>query len=378
MVFGLPSVQSEKEICEGCIFGKFHRLPFSQSTWEARAPLELVHADICGSTQTPSFNSKKYFLLFVDDYSKKMWVYFLEQKSEAFSFFKQFKAYGEKQSGYNMKTLRTDRGGEFTPNEFSEFCKTNGIKRELTASYTPQQNGVVERRNRTIVEMAGSMLPTKSVKDMTPFEAWHGFKPKVDFFKIFGCIAYAHVPSQKRENFDENGEKYIFVGYSDKWENEQGEIPRLFEEPGTSNLEESLLPQSPISRARSPIASARTFDPSSPDSTPRLNIRTRSLADIYESCDLALSALEAQKFEEAVKEKIWQDAMEEEISVIKKNSTWELVDWPKSKDIIGLKWIYKTKYNEDGSNPKHKARLVAKCYSQQPGVDFSEMFAPVV
>ncbi|CAL8165963.1 unnamed protein product [Prunus armeniaca] len=157
MVVGLPSIQSEKAICEGCIFGKFHRLPFSQSTWKARAPLELVHEDICGPTRTPSFNGKKYFLLFVDDYSRMMWVYFLEQKSEAFSFFKQFKAYGEKQSGYNLKTLRTDRGGEFTSNEFSEFCKSNGIKRELTASYTPQQNGVAERRNRTIVEMARSI-----------------------------------------------------------------------------------------------------------------------------------------------------------------------------------------------------------------------------
>ncbi|CAL8138458.1 unnamed protein product [Prunus armeniaca] len=184
--------------------------------------------------------------------------------------------------------------------------------------------------------------PTKSVKDMTPFEAWHRFKPKVDFFKDFGCIAYAHVPSQKREKFDEKGMEMRKT------------------------------------RARSPIPSARTSYPSSPDSTPRLNIRTHSLADIYESCDLALSALEAQKFEEVVKEKIWQDAMEEEIRVIKKNSTWELVDRPKSKDIIGLKWIYKTKYNEDGSIQKHKARLVAKGYSQQLGVEFNETFALVV
>ncbi|CAL2257637.1 unnamed protein product [Prunus armeniaca] len=173
MVVGLPSIQYEKAICEGCIFGKFHRLIFSQSTWKARAPLELVHADICGPTRTPSFNGKKYFLLFVDDYSRMMWVYFLGQKSKAFSFFKQFKAYGEKQSGYNLKTLRTDRGGEFTSNEFSEFCKRNGIKRELTASYTPQQNGVAERRNRTIVEMARSMLKAKGLPNVFWAEAIH-------------------------------------------------------------------------------------------------------------------------------------------------------------------------------------------------------------
>ncbi|CAL8138496.1 unnamed protein product [Prunus armeniaca] len=224
--------------------------------------------------------------------------------------------------------------------------------------------------------------PTKAVKDKTPFEAWHRFKPKVDFFKIFGCTAYAHIPSQKREKFDEKGEKYIFVGYSDqskayklidprtnslvisrdvifdelkawKWENYDIEVPRFFEEPDSSHSEETQFLQSPI-------PSARTSDPCSPYSTPRLNARTCSLADIYESCDLALSALEPQKFEEAVKENIWQDAMDEEIRVINKNITWELVDRPKSKDIIGLKWVYKTKFNEDGSIQKHKARLVAK------------------
>ncbi|CAL8153387.1 unnamed protein product [Prunus armeniaca] len=112
---------------------------------------------------------------------------------------------------------------------------------------------------------------------------------------------------------------------------------------------------------QNPIPSARTSYPSSPDSTPKLNARTCSLVDIYESCDFALSALEPQKFEEAVKENIWQDAMDEEIRVIKKNRTWEL-----------------TKFNEDGSIQKHKARLVAKGYSQQPGIDFNETFAPVV
>ncbi|KAI5323652.1 hypothetical protein L3X38_032724 [Prunus dulcis] len=231
MVVGLPSIHSEKEICEGCIFGKFHRLPFSQSSWRAKAPLELVHADICGPTRTPSFNNKRYFILFVDDFSRMMWVYFLEQKSEAFSVFKQFKAFGENESGHNLKVLRTDRGGEFTSNEFSEYCKSNGIKRELTARYTPQQNGVAERRNRTIVEMARSMVkakslpntfwaeaihtavfilnrsPTKAVKDKTPFEAWHRFKPKVDFFKIFGCTEEVYV---------EQPQGYVEKGREDK------------------------------------------------------------------------------------------------------------------------------------------------------------------
>ena len=112
--------------------------------------------------------------------------------------------------------------------------------------------------------------------------------------------------------------------------------------------------------------------PSTPSSTP---IRMRSLNDVYESCNACL--FEPEKFEEAVKEKEWRTAMQEEINVIEKNKTWELVDRPNDKDVIGVKWIYKTKLNQDGSVERNKARLVAKGYSQIPGVDFHETFAPV-
>ena len=96
-----------------------------------------------------------------------------------------------------------------------------------------------------------------------------------------------------------------------------------------------------------------------------------------ENADFAIFSCEEQTFEEAAKDETWQKAMEEELNMIDKNNTWNLVDPPKGKDIIGLKWVYKTKYNEDGSIQKHKARLVDKSYSQQPGVDFNETFAPV-
>lgn len=92
MVVGLPNVHCENKVCEGCIYGKFHRLPFNKTSWRAKAPLDLVHADICGPTRTPSLRKKIYFLLFVDDFTRHMWVYILEQKLEAFSAFLQFKA----------------------------------------------------------------------------------------------------------------------------------------------------------------------------------------------------------------------------------------------------------------------------------------------
>ena len=138
MVIGLPSFHMEEKICEGCIYGKMHRLPFPKTSWRAKAPLELIHADICGPTKTPSLNERMYFLLFVDDFTRMMWVYILQNKSEAFSCFIKFKVFVEKQSGLSLKILRTDRGKEFTSNEFMNFCNQNGIKKQLIVRRTPQ------------------------------------------------------------------------------------------------------------------------------------------------------------------------------------------------------------------------------------------------
>ena len=214
MVHELPSIQENEEICEGCALGKQHRDSFPHGkAWRAKAPLELIHTDVCGPMKTSTQVGNKYFLIFVDDYSRMTWVYFLRQKSEVFSIFKKFQAMVERQSGYLIKVLRSDRGGEYTSTEFDKFCQDIGLERQLTVSYTPQQNGVAERKNRNIVEMAKAMLhdkgmpqylwgeavntavylmnrhPTMAVEDKTPFEAWSGRKPSVNHLRVFGQSA---------------------------------------------------------------------------------------------------------------------------------------------------------------------------------------------
>ncbi|XP_071917233.1 uncharacterized protein [Coffea arabica] len=162
------------------------------------------------------------------------------KKSEAFSTFKNFMTLIEKEAGKSIKFFRSDCGGEYNSQEFINFCEKYGIQKQLTAAYMPQQNGVSERKNRTILNMVRSILtksgvpknfwpetvnwsihmlnksPTFAVKNMTPEEAWSGRKPTVDHFKFFGCIVYAHVPEQKRTKLDNKGEKYIFLGVSDQ------------------------------------------------------------------------------------------------------------------------------------------------------------------
>ena len=147
MVFRLPKIES-LDVCEGCVYGKQCKKPFPKGkSRRASSSLEIVHADLCCPMQTKSFGGSRYFLLFTDDYTRMSWVYFLQFKSETFEAFKKFKALVEKQSGSCIKTLRTDRGGEFLSQEFIHFCEEEGLHRELTAPNTLEQNGVAEQKN---------------------------------------------------------------------------------------------------------------------------------------------------------------------------------------------------------------------------------------
>ena len=108
--------------------------------------------------QTTSLRGHAYYAYFIDDYSCKTWIYFLKNKDEVFERFKEFKALVENLSKKKIKILRLDNGGEFMSNEFNDYCKEVGIKRELTIPYNPQQNGVAERNNRSIMEVVKAMI----------------------------------------------------------------------------------------------------------------------------------------------------------------------------------------------------------------------------
>lgn len=164
MVRGLPQLSVSTVTCADCINEKQHYDPIpSKSNWRATQKLELIHSDICGPINPISNSNKRYILLLIDDYSRKAWVYFLVEKYEALNSFKCFKVMVEKEVKMSIKFLRTDRGGEFNSNEFNDFCKQSGIKRQLTTSYTPQQNGVAQRKNRTVMNMVCSMLFDKNI-----------------------------------------------------------------------------------------------------------------------------------------------------------------------------------------------------------------------
>ena len=145
--------------CETFPLWKSHGLRFNSSDYKTNDILEYIHSYLWGSPHVPfSLSNAQYFISFVDDFSRKVWVYFLKNKSEAFAKFKEWKTLVEHQVGKKVKNLRTDNGLEFCSIEFTHFCKQNGIAKQRICSETSQQNGIAERMNRTILDKVRCIL----------------------------------------------------------------------------------------------------------------------------------------------------------------------------------------------------------------------------
>jgi hypothetical protein len=240
MVEGIPELKSTHEgICKGCALGKTIKKPFPSSNNRSKEILDLIHSYVCGPMPVRSLGGSLYYVIFIDDYSRKTWLYLLKSKDEVFNKFQEFKEEIENLTNKKIKTLRIDNGGEYTSKEFVAFCKSTGIRRELAVPHNPQQNSVAERKNRSIEEMIKALWndqglsmflwgeatmmtiyvhnksPHHILKDMTLEEAFSGKKPNVENLRIFGCPVYSHIPKDKRNKLEPSGKIGIFVGYSD-------------------------------------------------------------------------------------------------------------------------------------------------------------------
>lgn len=237
-VRGMPEIEHVDQLCGGCLAGKHRRTPFPQrAEYRAEQPLELVHGDLCGPITPTTPSGNRYFILLVDDCSRFMWIQLLPSKDRAADAIKQYQQAAEAETGRKLQAFRSDRGGEFTSADFAEHCAKRGVRRQLTAPYTPQQNGVVERRNQTVVATARSMLkakglpgkfwgeavstavyllnrsPTKSVQGKTPFESWYGKKPAVHHLRTFGCVVHVKLNTPNMKKLDDRSKPMIFIGY---------------------------------------------------------------------------------------------------------------------------------------------------------------------
>lgn len=238
---------TDLQVCLDCIKGKQTKHTKKSAT-RSNELLEIIHTDICGPFDIPSLSGDKYFITFIDDFSRYGYVYLLHEKSQAVNAFEVYITEVERQLDRKVKIVRFDRGGEYygrydglgrCPRPFAKLLEKHGICAQYTMPGTPQQNGVVERRNRTLMDMVRSMLsnsalpkslwmealktdvyllnrvPSKSVPK-TPFELWTRRKPSLRHLHVWGCLAEARIYNPQEKKLDFRTLSGYFIGYPTK------------------------------------------------------------------------------------------------------------------------------------------------------------------
>ncbi|GJU35703.1 putative ribonuclease H-like domain-containing protein [Tanacetum coccineum] len=563
LVRGLPKLKFEKDhLCSACALGKSSKKPHKPKSEDTnQEKLYLLHMDLCGPMRVASVNGKKYILVIVDDYSRFTWVKCLRSKDEAPAFIINFLKMIQVRLKETVRRIRTDNGTEFVNQTLREYYEKVGISHETSVARSPQQNGVVERRNRTLIEAARTMLiyakaplflwaeavatacytQNRSMirrrHGKTPYELLHDKPPDLSYLHVFGALCYPTNDSENLGKLQPKADIGIFIGYAPTKKAfriynrrtrriietihvdfdeltamasehsssgpalhemtpvsiSSGLVPNPpsstpFVPPSRSDwdllfqpmFDESLNPPTnvdlqapeviaPIPEAVAPEHAVSTGSPSSttvdqdapspsnshttqetqtpiishdveednhdievahmgndpyfgipipevpsdqssssvvihtivppdhqvsehnskwtkdhpleniigaldrPVST-RLQLHEQALFCYY---DAFLTSVEPKNYKEALTQACWIEAMQEELHEFERLEVWELVPPPDKAFVISLKWIYKVKLDELGGILKNKARLVARGYRQEEGIDFEESFAPV-
>lgn len=461
-------------VCEGCIVGKMCRKPFHESQSQTHKPGDLIHGDLCGPMEYPSIGNSRYFLLLKDDYSHYRKVYFLKYKSEVPEHFEPFLRYAENELGAKILVFRSDFGGEFTSGPMQEIMRKNGIKHEKSVPYCHEQNGAIERENRTVVEAARSMLyaknmdlrlwaeavhtavyilnrtGTSSVPGKTPFELWHGKSATNLNFKVFGTEVFCHIPKEKRKKWSPKAEKGFFVGYDEHskgyriwfpckgkveirrdvffcteenipvvtqdgqkknyadfkiFEVAEAETPEHPQQPMPEQedgvqLEENQVPaqdgqQPEAPREQEVGAEERQGQHPQVQGQQEVGGGERQLRDRHSirkperytdyilDVDQVLLAeshdpLTFEEANQAQEKEFWTEAMNDEMDSLRKSQTWLLVTPPEDAQILKNRWVFKYKPKTEKQKARFRARLVVKGFQQRPGIDYGEIFSPVV
>ena len=390
----------------------------------SKRPLELLHLDLFGPSRVASLNHNKYAFVIVDDYSRFTWVIFLKNKSDTFYEFEILCKKLQNEKSSTIIKIRSDHGGEFDNDLFVNFCNLHGISHNFAFPRVAPQNGVVERKNRTLQESARTMLQHNNLAkyfwaeavntacyisnrvlirpllNKTPYELFYDRTPRIDYFKVFGCKCFILNTKDSLDKFDAKSVEGIFLGYSS-----HSKAYRVFNK-SSNTIEESMhvsfcesIDQSVHKQTNDDDLESTNFfldNTAKPneDDLQRTFVEIRdhpqkqilgdlskgvqTRAQLERIANMAfISQLEPKKIDEAIIDEFWMLAMTEELNQFQRNDVWDLVPRPKDHQIIGTRWIFRNKLDETGNVIRNKARLVAQGYNQEEGIDFDETFAPV-
>ncbi|GJY08159.1 retrotransposon protein, putative, ty1-copia subclass [Tanacetum coccineum] len=353
--------------------------------------------------QHTSRQGANYLVTFTDDFSRYDYVYLLKHKHEVFETFKVFQKEVENQLSKTIKSLRSDRGGEYMSQEFLDHLKDHGIIAHRTPPYTPQHNGVSERRNRTLLDMVRSMMSQTTL----PKSFWdYALETAARILNMVSTKKVEKTPYEPNK-LEPRSIKCIFIGYPKETMGYSFYYPpenKVLVARNAEFLENSLINQEAsgsledleIIQEEDTHPSIDTslnheeddleMDEPQSDIIPiRRSTRTRrptdrmclyidaeehELGDLGEPANYKAALLDPESDK-------WLNAMNVEMQSMKDNEVWILVELPPNGKTVGSKWLFKKKTDMDGAVHTYKARLVAKGYTQTPGIDYEETFSPV-
>jgi hypothetical protein len=424
-------------VCEPCCEGKAKKrnIPKKSQT-RARRPGEKLHVDPTGKMPSESIGGKRSALLITDDYSRFRWSYLVRKKSEyvglLIGHLKRLK------NGGNPTSIVV-LDNELVTKKLQEYVGREGIELQATAPYEPSQNGTAERTVGLVKDVTRTNLLAASLsqkywgeammtavyqlnrrstsankESKTPFELWHSKQPDISNMRTFGCDAHVLIPGAKRKAWSAKTMKLKFMGYQEgtrnyRFVNKHGTIIRSPNATFTEKMQ-TTMPQ----KTKEVCTERKQRDDDEDDdildlvesdseddddimvapennenenAKPRRSLRKRTPVDhgpfvahniVEERCFVVGISELPQSVDEALENEVWKEAMDDEFNSLMERGTWEVVDRPTDRKVVSSKWVFDLKTDEKGRIVRAKARFVARGFSQVPGVDFTESYAPVV